>query len=105
MQRKAIGILKSKIVALGLIWPLVQPESGDTLPLACWRVAIVLGALWLAFPQVSKLPPWQVAGVTGAFVVIAARPKLLLILLRPKVLVVAIPVLALLWFLRPRKNE
>ena len=105
MQRTAIGILTLVVVAVGLAWPFVQPESDDTLPLACWRVAMVLGALWLAFPQVSRLPPWQVASVTAALAVIAARPKLVLIVLRPKVLLVAIPLLIALWFLRPRKKR
>ena len=105
MQRTAIGILTLGLLALALVWPFVQPESDGTLPLGLPARGDRAGALWLAYPQVSRLPPWQVAGVTGAMAVIAARPKLVLIVLRPKVLLVSIPLLVALWFLRPRKKR
>jgi hypothetical protein len=105
MQRAAIGILTIGLFVLSAVWPLVQPDNDGTLSLACVRVAIVLGALWLAYPQASRLPPWKVAAVILPLAVLAARPKLIWALLRPKVLLVAIPLLALLYFLRPRKRR
>jgi hypothetical protein len=57
-------------------------------------VGIVLGALWLALPQLlrflSKTPKWLLVASTIGIVVCAVKPLLLL---------VAVPLLVLLWFL------
>lgn len=105
MHRAAIGILTIGLLGLAAAWPVLKPESDGTLPLACLRVAIVLAALWLAFPQASRLPPWKVAAVVVPLAIFAIRPKLILAILRPKVLLAAIPLLTALWFLRPRKRR
>jgi hypothetical protein len=63
---------------------------------ACVRPAIVMGLLWLAMPQLSELPRWMVWAVVIAGLVALWRPKALLLL---------VPVMAVLWLLRPRNRR
>ena len=50
----------------------------------CIRVGLMLGAIWLAFPQVvglaKKFPPWLMVAIVTAGLVVAARPRMILYL-------------------------
>ncbi|REK09419.1 MAG: hypothetical protein DWQ37_18445 [Planctomycetota bacterium] len=57
------------------------------------RVGIVMAVWWLAYPQLSRVPPWY-AAIAGVL--------FLLVLRWPRMLLLAVPVLVALWLLRPR---
>jgi hypothetical protein len=67
MQRKLLGIVALVLLALGLITTLRGPTDGGAKGFAggCIRVGMVLGALWLALPQIkataASLPRWAMA--------------------------------------------
>lgn len=71
-------------------------DSGwQQLTAACLRVGLTMGALWLAWPQLERLPSWLIVGVFTGLVLLALRPKLF-----PVALVIAIGVS----ILRPRRR-
>jgi hypothetical protein len=99
MNRTSLGLLAIALVVIGGITLTRGPADANSAGFAggCIRVGIVLGALWLALPQIlkflSKTPKWLlVAGLIGV-IVCAVKPLLL---------VAVIPLLGLLWFLGPR---
>ena len=90
MQRRILGIsaivLLLGAVATWLWWPNAE------VPLACcWRGAALLGAAWLAYHDVQRLPNW----------LLFTLPILLIIMIRwPKLLLLAIPLLIVVAVLR-----
>ena len=94
MHRPTLGWIALGLLSLGVVIWVWFPES-STLRDSCWRMALVLGLVWLALPQLSTLPRWAYvsAGVAAAIV-----------LWRPKLLLLVVPALAVIWLLRPRKN-
>jgi hypothetical protein len=75
----------------------LHDSEGQTLSAAggaCVRVGVVMALWWLAFPQVERIPRW-LAVATGLV--------LLVVLRWPRLALVAIPLLLVLWLLGPRK--
>jgi hypothetical protein len=98
MQRIAFAILGLTLTAVGAWMSFVvgQMEFGPIL----FRSGLVLSALALALPQIKEFfawfPPWLLAcGAVG----------LLIIIWRPRMAVVVLPVLVALWFLGPRRKK
>lgn len=66
MRRTTLGILAIFLLVVGLIVALRGPEDGSAAGFAggCVRVGLILGALWLAWPQIiagiKRLPGWAV---------------------------------------------
>ncbi|MBC8354494.1 MAG: hypothetical protein H8E66_21070 [Planctomycetes bacterium] len=58
----------------------------------CMRVGLMLGAIWLAFPQVvglaKRFPPWMMATVAVCGLIVAARREMI-VYLAPVVAVIA----------------
>ena len=54
--------------------------SSQILAASSLRIGMVLGAIWLALPQLSQLrnrtPPWLIGTLLGGAIVIAVRPRL-----------------------------
>jgi len=62
---------------------------------ALFKVGLVMAAIWLAYPNLKRLPAWlAVSGCVGA-ILIAVHRRLALFV---------IPLLILAWFLRPRNR-
>src|SRR5438445_13583682 len=63
MRRTTLGILSIVLLIVGLIAVFRGPADGSASGFAggCIRVGIVLGALWLALPQITA----SVAGIRG----------------------------------------
>lgn len=60
---------------------------------ALLKVGLTLGAVWLAYPQLSKLPIWLAVITVGS---------ILVILIFRKAAIVLIPLLIVVWLLRPK---
>jgi len=64
MNRNALGIIAAVLLFLGGITVIFGPGGGNSSGFAggCIRVGLVLGALWLALPQIlstaARLPRW-----------------------------------------------
>ncbi len=97
-KRSQFGILSLVTLGLAAILWLVPGEKSSYLLLqaALLRVGLVLGAVWLAFPQLSKLPLWLATIGVGS---------LLAVLLFKKAAIIVIPLLILIYFLRPRPKK
>jgi hypothetical protein len=94
-HRPTIGISALLLLAIGAaleVWwssDAMQPWIA-----ACIRVGSVLAVLWLAYPQVSRVPAWLIAvGIGLVFVALAFARK-------PQVLILATIVLFVVMRLR-----
>ena len=95
MRRHLIGIIALSLLfgaAVFWIWP-PSGAAGRQFEAACWRAGALAAVLWLTFDDIQRLPTWLWTTVLGLIIVVALRPKLLL---------VAVPVILALAFLRPR---
>ena len=100
MNRTALGLVALLLIAIGgiTLWTRGPADEGTT-PFAsgCIRVGLVLGALWLALPQITaffaRAPRWLLVASAIGLIIGAVKPWLLLII---------VPVLGVLWILGPR---
>jgi hypothetical protein len=71
MSRRALGIIAAFLLVIGGITAASGPTGGNAAGFAggCIRVGLVLGALWLALPQIqttlSRMPGWVVGWFVG----------------------------------------
>ncbi len=97
MQRHAFGILAlmffaaSAYLYLGL-WPPydVEPFYYSILQ----RVGIVLAALWLAYPELLRIPPWMY----GMLAVAAS-----VVMIQPRLIIIVAPMVVFIWLLCSKK--
>ncbi len=90
MHRPIIGLIAIVLLAVGLYTRQLPNESISG---ACLRMGAVMVIWWFAHPQMHNVPRWLIAVFLLSFLVVLRWPKLLL---------VAVPIAAALWFLRPR---
>ncbi len=93
MHRPSVGIIAVALIAIGAYFELTSAEGDHMVAYACWRVGGVMALLWLAQPQLVRVPRWLLAIILCV---------LLLVMWRPKILWAALPAFFLLWLLRPR---
>jgi hypothetical protein len=99
MNRTALGLIALSLLVVGALAAWRGPPDGSAAGFAggCIRVGLVLGALWLALPQITgfftRAPRWLLTASAIAVVVCAVKPILL---------VFVVPLLGLLWFLGPK---
>jgi hypothetical protein len=89
-MRATIGILAIVLLGMGLA---ARGRVDDSLWGGALRVGVLMGVWWLAYPQLGRLPRWLAATLAVALLVVLRWPKLLLL---------AIPLVVVLWLLRPR---
>ena len=71
MSRKVLGIIAALLLVVGGITAVFGPGGNSATGFAggCIRVGLVLGALWLALPQiqaaVKRLPGWVMGWFVG----------------------------------------
>ena len=71
MRRNTIGILAAVLLLLGGVTAFTGPGGSSAQGFAggCIRVGLVLGAIWLAMPQIqsllSKFPRWLLGWFVG----------------------------------------
>ncbi len=95
MRRILVGII-AILLLVGAVYFHLFPPAGafwTQLEAACWRVGALMAVIWLAYPEVARLPGWLVGTVPVLAVILAFRPKLFL---------VAVPVVIALAILKPK---
>jgi hypothetical protein len=103
MRRTILGVLALCSLLVGAVAHVygVDTSDGDVLASGALRCGMLLGAIWLALPQLQTLrwPPWTILSAFAAFATLVFRPRLLLIVL-PIIGLVAILQFAR-WLLQP----
>ena len=91
-RRTAVGLIAVVLLAGGVWLNRFGPQQAsatlEALHAACWRVGALMAVIWLAYPQVSRVPPWLFGACFVSAIVIAARPRLAVIVL---------PLLGVIW--------
>jgi hypothetical protein len=104
-RRLSMGVSGSLLLLTGIglaIWPAAGDASGFWQGTAV-RTGLVLLAAWLAWPQLDRLPNWVLLTIVVTLLILAARPRLFLALLRYGVVI--LPLLLALWWLSPRRHS
>jgi hypothetical protein len=99
-----MGVAGVLLLATGiclLIWPL-ESANGVFWQGSSIKSGLVLLAAWLAFPQLQRLPGWILTSIVVFGLAVAIRPRVVLALTR--VAWVFVPILVLIWLLRPRSK-
>src|SRR5437868_5533891 len=71
MKRTALGIIAAFLIVVGAITATLGPKASGAVTFAgnCVRAGLVLGALWLALPQIqatlARLPGWALGFFVG----------------------------------------
>ena len=95
MRRHLIGII-AVLSLLGAvaceIWP-PQEAWGATLQSGLCRGGVLAAVVWLAYPEIRRMPAWLWSMLLGILVVVAIRPR---------TVIVAVPIIIALAILRPR---
>ncbi|GAB4132155.1 hypothetical protein [Thermopirellula anaerolimosa] len=96
-QRHLIGILGLALIGCAVYYLMVPPSSEFHLmsEAACRRMGILCILLWLAYPEVKRLPAWLALSVPFVTAIVVFRPRYALVLG---------PLVLLILFLRPRKS-
>ncbi len=112
MRRHAAGILAFLLLATagyGFARYGLNADDSGFFWSSCWRIGLVLGAVWLAFPQLMRLTEHVSPAVLAVVGTIAA-----VVVVRPRTIVVLGPILLLLailqffgWLIKPppKKNR
>jgi hypothetical protein len=98
MHRPTVGIIALLLFAGAVYFWLFPPRHGGFetgLHAAFIRLTMVMGALWLAHPQLRRVPWWVTIGLF-----LLAAGALLAVLRQPRMLLLLIPIAAALWATR-----
>jgi len=98
VRHHAIGVLALILLTTGVAvwWHPIPGAWGQSVKAACFRLGPFLAVLWLAYPQVCKLPVW----ILWTIPVLVA-----LLVLRPRWFLLALPIVLLLAILQPRRRH
>jgi len=78
VHRPSLGVISLFLIVGGVIF-MIRPIDGDSYAGAvALRAGLVLGALWLALPNIRRAPRWLLYAVAVLAVVLIVRPRLLL---------------------------
>ena len=88
MQRHAFGTLALLFLVTGLYYQFFDAEKIHPLIIgATIRIGCVLGALWLAYPDLKNVPRWFYPVLLTAVAIVMICPKLI-ILVAPTVIAI-----------------
>ena len=95
MRRHLIGIIALLLLAAAVTLWIWRPQgAGEFFTLGAFvRVGTVMAALWLAYPQVHRMPAWFWFSLPALLIILAIRPKWFL---------VAVPIVIALAILKPQ---
>ena len=95
MQRHLLGLLAIVLIIVGLSLMILESFAQYAfLANSCWRIGLVLAALWLALPQLKGMSVWFRRAAIVVAVIAAAFSKYGLILL---------PLIFLMWIFSRKK--
>jgi hypothetical protein len=96
MRRHLIGLL-AFLLWLGAAWFWLWPPEGSAvaaqLESACWRMGALAAVIWVAYSDIHRMPRW----LWSIFLLV-----LVAVALRPRLTVLAIPLIIALAILRPK---
>jgi len=97
-RRRIIGIVTLLLLTGAFILVIHGGEGTQytSLLAACVRLGIMGGAVWLAFPQLTRIPRW-VAALGLVTLVLGA--------IRPRTLPITVPLLFLVIVMRPKNSS
>jgi hypothetical protein len=76
MHRPTVGILAIVVLALGAALSLLgSGDDAQAWGAGLMRVGIALAALWLALPELKRLPAWMLVAVAVLLIVLARWPR------------------------------
>lgn len=81
MHRPSVGILALVLLTTGTaLWTFGDnTDTTSAWVAACWRIGLALAALWLALPDMKRVPIWLLAGLLFGALVVARNPRIMLI--------------------------
>lgn len=85
-----------------LIWPPHSAEGGQ-MESACWRIGVLMLAVWLAYGEFRRIPIYIWCTVPVAVLLIAVRPQWSIVVLRG--VIFAAPLVIFLAWLWPRNKN
>ncbi len=96
MQRNLLGVFALGLLVLGALLALgyASPNGTSSFAGGALKIGLVLGAFWLALPQIDRF-----LARTPAWLLISTFIGLVLIVLRPLSALLIVPLLFGLWFL------
>ena len=92
-RRPLLGVLSLILLAIGFAIWVAGAETMMGISGPGVRVGVLLGTVWLAYPDLKRIPAWFSRVLLVALCVIVVRPKAALF---------AVPLILAIWFLRPR---
>jgi hypothetical protein len=97
-RRHAIGVIA--VILLSAAWALwrwpVEADWYTPVMAACWRLGPCMAVLWLAYPEVNRLPAWLIGVIPLLLAILAVRPRWFLI---------ALPIVIALVILKPKAGR
>lgn len=105
IRRHVMGLAGLVLLTTGIclwIWPL-ESATGAFWHGSSVKSGLVLLAAWLAFPQLQRLPNWILTSIVVFALAAAIRPRVVIALAR--VAWVFVPILVVIWLLRPRQRH
>lgn len=90
----AVVLLVSGFVSLQ--FPQLIGASADTVSAGCIRIGAIMGALWLAYRDLDRIPSWLWTGLVVVLAIVA---------LRPRAAIVILPVLMAVWMIMPKRRK
>lgn len=96
--RTKIAFFSVVCLGIALVFYLFGDVAGIRIPEmqgALFKVGLVLAAIWLAYPNLQRLPVWLSVGFCLGAILIALHRRLAM---------VVIPLMIVAWFLRPRNK-
>lgn len=99
IRRHALGLIALALFIGGAIFAVgwSTPAGAKSASGSMIKIGLVLGALWLAWPQVDRF-----LAKTPAWLMVTSLISLVLIVIRPITALLILPCLGLLWFFGPR---
>ncbi len=88
MRRTVLGLITLALLGTAValtLWP--HPEANEFIRGLCVRVGLILGAWWMAYHQVERLPPTVYVGLFLTVLLVAATPRRWFIFAIPLVII------------------
>jgi hypothetical protein len=100
-----MGCIAAILLAVGIVFSIWPPSKATAqfLQGSCIKSGLVLGAAWLAYPQLNRLPSWLFSGLIVLLIAAAVRPRVVMALSRYAVILM--PLLFAIWLLRRLKRQ